>query len=86
MHYTQAAVYTPYLYYHSSHDPHLSWSSKCHRKSTLGTHGGVPRSQKVLLGLGGELGEEYGLIREDWGRNRVKMGLRRREQEGGERE
>ena len=84
MHRTQAAVYTPYPYYYPSHDPHLSQSSKCHRKSTLGTHGGVPRSQEVPPGLGGELGEEYGPIREDWGRNGAEIGLRRREQEGGE--
>ena len=30
------------------------------------------------------LGEEYGPIGEDWGHDRAEMGLRRREQEGGE--
>jgi len=58
--------------------------SKCHRKSTPGTCEGVLRSQEVPPGLGGGPGEEHGPIREDWGCNRAEIGLRRREQEGGE--
>ena len=45
---------------------------------------GVLRSQKVPLELGGELEEEHSLVGEDWSCNRVEIGFRRREQEGGE--
>ena len=48
----------------------------------MGTCGGVPRSQKVPLGLGGGPGEEYGLIGENWGHDGAEMELGRREQEG----
>jgi len=34
------------------------------------------KHREVFLGLGRGLGEEYGLIREDWGYDRVKMGLK----------
>jgi len=50
----------------------------------LGTCGGVPRSQKVLSGLGRELGEKHGIVRENWGCNRAEMELGRREWEEGE--
>jgi len=39
--------------------------SKCHRKGTPGTHGGVLRSRGVPSGLGGEPGKEHGPIGED---------------------
>jgi len=77
-------VCTPHPHQHPGHDPHLWQGSKCHRKDTPGACGGVLRSQEVSLGLGKGLGEEYGPIGEDWSLNGVEMGLRRREQEGGE--
>ena len=55
------------------------------KKGTLGTHGGVLRSREVPLGLGGGPGKEHSPIGEDWGRDGLEMGLRRREWEGGER-
>ncbi len=38
------------------------------------------RSWEVPPELGGGLEEEYGPVREDWGRNRAEVKLRRREQ------
>ena len=84
VHHTQAAVCTSHQYQHPSHDPHLWWGSKYHRKGTQETRGGVLRSQEVPLGLGGGPGEEHGPIEENWGYDGVEMGLRRREQKGGE--
>jgi len=55
--------------------------SKCHRKGTPGTHGGVPRSRKVPPGLGGGPEEEYSPIGENWSHDGVEMGLGRRERE-----
>jgi len=77
-------VCTPHYYQHPGHDPHLWQGFKCYRKGTLGTHGGVLRSQEVPLGLGGEPEEEHSPIGEDWGCDGVEIGLGRREQEGGE--
>ena len=45
---------------------------------TLGTHGGVPRSQEVPLGLGGGPEEEHGPIGENWGYDGMKMGFGKR--------
>ena len=42
------------------------------------------RSQKVPPELGGELGEEYGIVGEDWDCNGMEMELGRRKQERGE--
>ena len=81
MHYAQAAVCAPHQYQYSGHDPHLWQGSKCHQKGTLGACRGVPRSWEVPPGSGGGPEEEYSPIGEDWGRNRVEMGLGRREQE-----
>jgi len=75
-------VCTPHPHHHPSHNPYLWWGSKCHRKGTPGTHGGVLRSWEVPLGLGGGPGEEYGPIGEDWGYDGAEMGLGRREQKG----
>jgi len=72
-------VCTLYQYQHSDHDPHLWWGSKYHQKGTPGTRGGVLRSWEVPLGLGRGPREEHSPIREDWGHNEVKIGLRRRE-------
>ena len=50
----------------------------------MGTCGGVPRSQKVLSGLGRGLEEKHGTIRENWGYNRAEMELERKEWKEGE--
>jgi len=63
---------------HPGYDPHLWQSSKCHQKGTLETHGGVPRSWEVPLGLGRGPKEEHGLVGEDWGYNGAKIELRRK--------
>ena len=52
---------------------------------TLGTHGGVLRSQEVPPGLGGGPGEKHSPIGENWGYDGMEMGLGKREREGGER-
>jgi len=39
----------------------------------LRTYGGVPRSQKVLLGLGGGPREKYSLVEENWNCSGIKM-------------
>ena len=83
MHRTQTVVCTPHQYQYSGHDPHLWRYSKCHRKGTLGTCGGVPRSREVSLGLSEGPREECGPIREDWGRNGAEIGFGRRDWEGG---
>ena len=62
---SQAAVCTPYQHQHSDHDPHLWQSFKCHQYGTLGTCGGVPKSQEVSPELGRGLGKEYSPIGEN---------------------
>ena len=84
VHHSQAVVCTLHPHQHPGHDLHLWQGSKFHRKSTPGACGGVPRSQKVPLGLGGGPGEEYSPIRKNWGHDGVETGLRRREQQEGE--
>ena len=74
-------VYTPHQYQHSSHDPYLWQSSKCHQKGTLEACERVLRSREVSPGLGGGPGEKYGPIGENWGHDGTEMGLRRREWE-----
>ena len=84
VHCPQAVVCTPHQYQHSSHNLYLWWSSKCHQKSTPGTHGEVPRSWEVPSGLGGGPGEEHGPVGKNWGHDGVEIGLQKRGQEGGE--
>ena len=73
---------TPHQYQHSSHDPHLWWGFKCHRKDTSKTHGGVSRSWEVTLELGGEPREEHSPVGEDWGHDGMEIEFRRSGQEG----
>ena len=75
---------TPHQHQYPGYDPHLWWGSKCHQKGTLETHGGVPRSQEVPLGLSGGLREKHSPVGEDWGCDGVEMELGRRGQEEGE--
>lgn len=66
----------PHQHQLPSHDPYLWQSLKHYGKDTLGYYGRVLKHREVSLGLGGRPGEEYSLIREDWGYDRVKMGLK----------
>ena len=65
MYHSQAAVYTPHQHQHPGYDPYLWWSSKCHQKSILGTHGRVLRSWEVPPGLNRGLGEKHDPVGED---------------------
>ena len=84
MHRSQAEVCTLHQHQHSGHDSYLWQSSKYHQKDTLGTRGGVPRSQKVSPGLDGGLREEPGPVGEDWDHDGVEMEFRKRGWKGGE--
>ena len=67
----------PHQHQLSSHDPYLWQNLKYYRKDTPGCHGRVLKYREVSSGLDEGPEEEYGLIREDWGYNRVEMVLER---------
>ena len=77
IYHSQVVVQTLYWNPPPSYDPYLQWSSKCHRKDTLRTYGGVLRYWEVFLGFDRGPEEEYGLISENLGYGGTEMGLER---------